>query len=279
MQSQMLLTFRALFSATIVAITAVSTLCALTFSAHAQESEYAQTIAPRVAQIEYGFYAARTESDRENGFGNLLLRFGVDHRTELQIGAPSYIRTRGGARARGLSDAFVGFKRTLFGSQNARALPGEPEPDDAAASAGDDKLPRPALALLVGSGVPLGRGTFNANHFEPQALLSFEASLSQRVWTISNLGYTLVAGDESRCGQFFDSALLGYDSNDKLSIYGEVFGVNRTAPGEKGEAFFNSGAYYQLSEKFALEGSFAVGLQGSARRNNQLYFGALQTFE
>ncbi len=281
-------------------------LCALPPEARAQESESAQTVPRGVVQIEGGAGFARANSERETSLGNALVRVGLDPKTEVRIGVPSYVFLRGAGRASGFGDGFIGIKRTLFGDQKAQLAPVAGNEGQAQAQAqaqgqqaqseqrerngrGRTKragaggaqytdLPKPALGLIVGTGLPTGAAAIGSDRFEPQALLAFEASLSQRVALASNLGYTSVAGQNRRFGQLFGSLALGYSINEKLGLFGEVFGTRTTRANRETQAFLNVGAVYIVNDKFELDAAIAPSLSDNATRNYQIGLGFTKRF-
>ncbi len=267
--------------------------CLLPLVARAQNSESAQTVPPGVVQVEGGVGFARAQSERETSLGDALVRVGLDPKTEVRIGVPSYIFLRGASRASGFGDAFIGVKRTLFGDQKAQLAPvagndgetkeqaqnGRARTKRAAASgAQQTALAGPALGLIVGTTLPTGADELSANRFEPQALLAFEATISERVSLASNLGYTSVAGQTRRFGQVFGSLAFGYSAGDKLGYFAEVFGTDRIAADGGTQAFLNVGAVYVVSDKFELDAGFAPSLSDNARRNYQLGLGFTKRF-
>ena len=279
-------------------------LCLTPLVARAQESESAQTVPRGTVQLEGGAAFARANSERETALGNALVRVGLDPKTEVRIGVPSYVFLRGGARASGFGDAYIGVKRTLFGDQKAQLAPvagneGETQAQAetqaqkqtqrerngrgrtqraGAGGAQQTALPKPALGLIVGTTFPTGAGEIGSDRFEPQALLAFEAALSQRVALASNLGYTSVAGQNRRFGQVFGSLALGYSVNEKLGYFGEIFGTRDTGSSRENQAFLNVGAVYIVNDKFELDAGFAPSLSDNAARNYQLGLGFTKRF-
>ena len=275
-------------------------LCATPLVARAQESGSAQTVPRGTVQIEGGVSFARAESERETALGGVQVRVGLDPKTEVRVGVPSYIFLRGGARAAGLGDSYIGIKRTLFGDQKAQLAPvagneGQTQAQAqtqqqaqtqaeaqrerngrgrtkraGAAGAQQADLPKPALGLVVGTTLPTGANVTGSGRFEPQALLAFEASLSPRVALASNLGYTSVVGQNQRFGQVFGSLALGYSVNDKLGYFGEVFGTRDTGAGRQNQAFLNVGAVYVVNDNFELDGGIAPSITDDPTRNYQL---------
>ena len=279
----------------------VTVLCALGLNfriARAQESASAQTVPRGTIQVEGGIGYTRVGGERETDYGGLLVRTGIDPVTEIRIGIPSYIRLRGDGRASGFGDASISFERTLFGNQKSQLAPvagnegqtpaqkqaendakGRARTKRAGASgAQPSELPKPALGLILGTNLPTASGDLGSNRFEPAGVLAFEASLSPSTSLASNLGYTSVAGQQRRFGQFFGSLAVGYSLNSKLGVFGEIFGTRDTGSQGTTQAFFNVGAVYIVNDNFELDAGLAPSLSDNPTRNYQLGLGFTKRF-
>ncbi|MBC8134518.1 MAG: transporter, partial [Fibrella sp.] len=118
-------------------------------------TESALTIPRGLSQAEFGATFAESGGDDENGFGELLMRIGLNKRTELRLGIPTYLSTRAAAsgRSSGFADASLGFKFSL-------------------ASAGDRLgLRQFDVGLIVATTLPTGSSAYRERKLQPGAKL------------------------------------------------------------------------------------------------------------
>jgi hypothetical protein len=199
-------------------------------------TEGADILEPGQFQLEGGVTAERSGGARAATFGELVARIGLNSRTELRVGIPSYISSRDGGRATGLDDAALSAKYVL------------------------SSHPGRATALILGASLPTGSKRVAEREFQPQAILAAAYDLSDRAGLGLSAGYGRPSGGGVRFNQFFASAELGYSLSEKVGSFAEVYAYNRTEAGGRHQQYGDAGLTYALNNNFQLDARFGLGL-------------------
>ena len=228
-------------------IAASSALCAeplVTDRPDATESS--SVIAPGFAQFEVGMTAVEdTEGASAFEYGGSLLRLGLVEDWELRVGWGGYLESDA---LSGASDAMLGCKYYL-----------RPE--------GDSWL-EPEAAILLHTSVPVGDRGLSSDALDPDFLLSFSHTLSERFSLGYNLGAMLETSeqadgsDTTLCSGLY-SVALGYGATEQLGLFIEVFGALGLSA-EESPASLDGGITWLLSEDAQLDVFAGVGLNDDA---------------
>ncbi len=217
-------------------------------------TESTETVPAGMTQIEAGVTFSRAGDERENSFGEVLVRHALGRKTELRLEVPTFARTRGtGGRESGFGDGSIGFKVML--SQGS----------------GKMGLKKPRVSLIGDTSLPIGSRDFRERKLQPGAKLLLGWDLSERVALSSNLNYAYLSEDGERFGEFSASASLGFSLSDKVGSYLEVFGFS---PGGDRDSsrFINGGLTYLVNNDFQLDARVGFGL-GNDVKGPDTFFG------
>lgn len=169
-------------------------------------TESSSVMSPSVFQLEIGLTAS------DDGVGGTayesagtLLRVGIVEDWELRLGWGGYLDSDA---VSGANDAMIGFKYYIA----------------------EETGLRPKMAILVHTSVPIGDRDLTSDQFDPDFLLSFSHTLSERLSLGYNFGAALetgedVNGDTHTLGSGLYSVALGYSVTDQLGAFIEVFGA------------------------------------------------------
>jgi len=212
-------------------------------------TESAQTIAPGRFQLESGLTIQRTGAVRSSSYGEALVRVGLNDRTELRLGVPSYLRAHGaGAATSGLDDSFLGAK-FRFTQKDAPT----------------------SVALLVGSTLPTGARRVATRKYQPEAVLSVEPPPIGNTAVGVNLGYVRASDGAQRFDQFFGSVALGFDIAPKTGAFLETFAFSKDSPGSDMQTFIDGGLSYLLTPDMQLDARLGFGVGNSAGGPDYFY--------
>jgi hypothetical protein len=163
----------------------------------------------RRAQLESGYTWTRTSGASRHAIGELLLRMPLTPRFELRLAGSSYAITRvdggstggaGGVSAQtssGFEDAGIGVKLSLGA----------------------------AAALIVSAGLPTGSDTETTDGVAPEALLSLERALTERVALGINVAAASQPGELGRSAEAGGSAALSFSAGAATGLFAEVYGT------------------------------------------------------
>lgn len=210
-------------------------------------TESAATIDAGRFQLEGGLTYERSGSARTVTAGELLARIGLNKRSELRVGVPSYLRVRDGGRANGLDDASLGVKYMLS------SRPGHP------------------VAIIVAASLPSGAKRVAERKFQPEAVLATGMDLSDKVGLGLNLGYGRPSGAGVRFSQLFASASFAFSLSDKVGAFTEVYAFNRTEAGGRTQKYGDVGLTYGLSDDLQLDARVGQGLWNRAGGPDYFY--------
>jgi hypothetical protein len=208
-------------------------------------TESALTIPPGLLQAELGFTTVRTQGDREDAFGEVLLRIGMGRKTEVRLGLPSYLSTRvTDGNTSGLSDASLGMKWNL-------------------ARAGDGYgLRQFDLGVIVQTTLPTGDRNYRENTLQPGVKFLAASALTEKIAVSSNLNYDYLSEGGERFGQFASSLSFGFGLTDKVGVYTEYFGFYPTGKSRSDSHFLNAGTTYLVNNDLQLDARIGKGFNG-----------------
>src|SRR6185436_11322152 len=141
-------------------------------------TESTGTIAPGRFQIEGGITSQEIGEEDSLSVGELLVRYGLGENLEARLGVGSWTRIEvPGDQLEGFEDPTVQMKVRLTPPVSDRP-PGFP-----------------AVALLVGTSVPVGSEELTADEWEPEAVLAFDWILTDMLTLGANLGVAFPTAD------------------------------------------------------------------------------------
>lgn len=200
-------------------------------------------------QLEGGFTSTRVDDEDSRSFGELLLRIGLSERLEARIGAGSHTRIArpGGGDASGYEDPGLGVKIRL--SPETEMLPPS----------------RPAVALLLGTSIPVGDEELTEDEWVPEAKLAFGWTLTERFGLSSNLNWAFPpgfdAGDgDERFHQFSGSLSGSLSFTDRIGGFLEYYGFTEEEEDGPSTHYVNTGVTYLLSNDLQLDLRYGRGL-------------------
>lgn len=203
-------------------------------------------------QLEGGFTSTRVDDEDSRSFGELLLRIGLSERLEARIGAGSHTRIDrpGGGDASGYEDPSLGVKIRL--SPETEMLPPS----------------RPAVALLLGTSIPVGDEELTADEWVPEAKLALAWTLTERFGLATNLNWAYPPGfdaggggdGDERFHQFSGSLSGALAFTDRIGGYLEYFGFTEEEEDGPSTHYLNTGVTYLLSNDLQLDLRYGRGL-------------------
>lgn len=201
------------------------------------------TVLPGVYQLEAGYTFRRFGRTDTHRIGEPLLRTGLIEGLELRVGLPSFLSASredpGGVDESGIGDAHLGMKLGLFESGVAEGLP--------------------SLALLLGTGVPVGDDFFGADGWEPEARLALDWSFTERLGLGANVNYAQRDPDlGDRYDEWGASVLLGFPLTRTLSGFGEYFAIRPDVGGDLDQ--LDAGVTWLMSRDLQLDARIGVGI-------------------
>lgn len=126
-------------------------------------------VVPRGAwQLESGFALTRDSGVRSLGAPEMLLRWGIGRRTELRLGLPDFVHTRGSEHGDGFADTYLGFKQQLGAARSGLGL-----------------------ALIPAVSLPTGARRLTSGRVDPEVKLAWSRPLPEP-WAISGMGVITV---------------------------------------------------------------------------------------
>lgn len=211
------------------------------------QTESSAVVAPGYVQIETGFVYSREAGDSGAlEYPTTLLRVGVVDRLEARIGVPGFVSEFEGNNATGLGDAELGLKLRLI----------------------HENGPRPEIALLASTSVPIGHDAFSSDRFDPAFRFAFSHTLTERF----SLGYNAGAAWETAptpSGKTTTTALQytiagGIGITEKLGAFVELFGdIGLSAPGGPAHSL-DGGLTYLIRPDIQFDVSAGFGLTEEA---------------
>lgn len=196
-------------------------------------------------QLEGGFTSTRVGDEDTRSVGELLLRAGLNDRLEVRIGAGSHTRIDGpGGDVSGYEDPTLGVKVRL--SPDTEMLPPS----------------HPAVALLLGTSIPVGDEELTADEWVPEAKLAFAWALTERFGLSTNLNwaYPPDSGDDERFHQLSGSLSGSLAFTDRIGGFLEYYGFVEEEEDGPSTHYVNAGVTYLLSNDLQLDLRYGRGL-------------------
>ncbi len=212
-------------------------------------TESPQTVPKGLIQVEAGATFERSGRDKTTTLSETLIRIGAGDRAEIRVGVPSYINLRGGARADGFDNAFLGAKFAIVQRENF------------------------PIALLVGTTLPTGSRRVTARETNAEAVIATETALSDKVGLAVNLGYGRPNEGVGRFSQFFGSASFGFDVSDRVGAYAEIFAFDKAERGGTSQQFVDGGFTYASNANLQFDIRAGLGVGNDV--DGPDYFGGL----
>jgi Putative MetA-pathway of phenol degradation len=192
-------------------------------------------------QVEAGATLARVEDVDSTTLGELLVRFGIGERAETRIGLGSYTRIEDGfANVSGFGDPTVDLK-IRFTDEAGELAPG-----------------RPAVALIVGTSIPVGDEELTDDEWVPLGRMVFDWDLGRFVLG-ANLGGSYEAGDD-RFVQAFGSLTGGFSVTDRLGTYVEWYGFSEEEKDGPSTHYVNGGISFLINDDLIVDARIGTGL-------------------
>lgn len=198
-------------------------------------------IPPGHVQVEGGVTLARVEDADSTTLGELLVRFGIGERSEARIGLGSYTRVEDDfASVSGFEDPALEIKYR-FTDDAGELAPGQP-----------------AVALVLGTSVPVGDKDLTDDEWVPAAVFAFDWDLG-RFGVGANLGGSYEAGDD-RFVQAFGSLTAGYDWTDRLGTYIEWYGFSEEEKDGPSTHYVDGGITFLINNDLIVDARIGTGL-------------------
>jgi hypothetical protein len=194
-------------------------------------------------QVEGGVTLARVEDEDSTTLGELLVRFGIGERSEARIGLGSYTRIDSdlaGGDVSGFEDPALELK-IRFTDEAGELAPGQP-----------------AVALVLGTSVPVGDKELTSDEWIPTAIFAFDWDLG-RFGVGANLGGSYEAGDD-RFLQAFASVSGGFSVTDRLGTYLEWYGFSEEEKNGPSTNYVDGGVSFQINNDLMVDARIGTGL-------------------
>jgi hypothetical protein len=199
-------------------------------------------IPPGHVQVEGGTTLARVEDVDSTTFGELLVRFGIGERSEGRIGLGSYTRIDDElSDISGFEDPALELK-IRFTEDAGELAPGQP-----------------AVALIVGTSVPVGDEDLTDDEWVPAAVFAFDWDLG-RFGVGANVGGSYEAGDGDRFAQAFASLTGGFSVTDRLGTYVEWYGFSEEEMDGPSTHYVNGGISFLINDDLIVDARIGTGL-------------------
>ncbi|HEX8550321.1 MAG TPA: transporter [Abditibacteriaceae bacterium] len=223
-------------------------------------TESTQTIPRGRMQLEGGATFTRRGSSRETGIGELLLRVAAGKRSELRLGANSYVVQRApGSRTSGKDDVSLGLKVRLRDSETTSLL-------------------APRVSLIVQTSVPSGARALREDKWQPGAKLLFGWDVNEKTGFAANLNYDYASEAGQRFGQVSASASVGYSVSERTGAFLETYALFPGSAGGENETFVDTGLTYLLSPDFQLDARVGLGIGNNVGSDYFFGVGAARRF-
>lgn len=200
------------------------------------------TVAPGHIQIEVGI--SRTKYAAANGLGQatdapqVLLRTGLNAKTELRVTLPDYIWPSGGAA--GFGDGAIGIRYKFYQSKD-----------------GNTKL-----AFTPSLSVPLRSAVTTSGHVDPVLSLNAQTTSGAR-WSLgSNLIVSYPTQNGGRVTDYTVTGQVTYALSSLLAVYGDYY--YDVPVGGPPSPIADSGFTYRVAKNVQLDIGTGRGLGGNA---------------
>lgn len=207
-------------------------------------TESSSVVAVDFFQYEVGVTAYEDADGIEGieSFGSLL-RLGLCQDWELRLGWGGYLDSQSES---GVNDAMLGFKYYI----------------------GPEVGWRPEAAILVHSSLPTGDTELSSDLPDPDFLLSFSHTLSERLSLGYNIGGKLETSERADASETTESSVvysvaLGYSLSERLGAFVEVFG-SAGLSSQDSPAAVDGGLTWLINDAMQLDCFVGSGLNGDA---------------
>ncbi|HEX3131543.1 MAG TPA: transporter [Thermoanaerobaculia bacterium] len=198
-------------------------------------------IPPGHVQVEGGVTLGRVEDVDITTLGELLVRFGIGERSEARLGLGSYTRIDDDfGDVSGFEDPALELKYR-FTDDAGELAPGQP-----------------AVALVLGTSVPVGDEELTDDEWVPSAAFAFDWDLG-RFGVGANLGGSYEAGDD-RFVQAFASLSAGFDVTDRLGTYVEWYGFSEEEKDGPSTNYVDGGISFLINNDLIVDARIGTGL-------------------
>ncbi|HBL28445.1 MAG TPA: hypothetical protein DD490_16555 [Acidobacteria bacterium] len=206
-------------------------------------SESTSTLAPGHVQVEAGLTRQEIGDEDTLSLGEVLVRYGLGERLEARLGVGSWSRVDAGR------ETFDGYEDPVLQMKLRLTAPA------------DDRPPGlPAVALLLGTSVPVGSPELTSDEWQPEARLAFDWTFTDRLSLGANLGAGLPTDGDERFGQVLASASLGLAATDRLGVFIEAYGYSREEPDGDATRYIDGGVTFSLRDDLQLDARVGFGL-------------------
>lgn len=206
-------------------------------------TESTGTIAPGHVQVEGGITRQEIGEADALSVGEILVRIGLGDRLEARLGVGSWTRLDiPGDEIDGYEDPTAGVKVRLT-------------------SPADDRPPGfPAVALLVGTSIPVGSEELTVDEWEPEARLAFDWILTDLLSLGANLGVAWPSAGGERFDQLLGSLTVGIAATDRLGVFVETYGFSEEEPDGDATQYADTGVTFALTDDLQLDARVGFGL-------------------
>jgi len=206
-------------------------------------TESTGTIAPGRFQIEGGITSQEIGEEDSLSVGELLVRYGLGENLEARLGVGSWTRIEvPGDQLEGFEDPTVQMKVRLTPPVSDRP-PGFP-----------------AVALLVGTSVPVGSEELTVDEWEPEAVLAFDWILTDMLTLGANLGVAFPTADGEQFDQLLASVTAGIAATDRLGVFLETYGFSQEVDDGDATQYVDTGVTFALTDDLQLDARIGFGL-------------------
>jgi hypothetical protein len=196
-------------------------------------------------QVEGGATRSRAGDDKETDLGELEVRIGMGERWELELSPGSHVRVDSpGGDVSGYEDPGVGIKLRLTGEMENRPRW------------------RPAVAVLLGTSLPVGSHDLTADVWVPGATLAFDWDLTPVFSLSANVGGSRESDGAERFDQLSASLSAGFGLTDRLGGYFEVYALSQEEPGGSSTRYVDTGLSYLVLHDLSVDARIGYGLDG-----------------
>lgn len=243
-------------SGLVIVLGLASSGCAVTGAVLADRPGYtdAPTVLPtRSAQIEAGITDDHTDDVLYRSAGEVLLRVGIGHRTELRFFGNSIgvLSPPGQPSTKGFEDSKVGVKIALHTAP--------------------DSVHGMRLSLLAQSTLPTGADNRTAHKAQPEAKLAAAWTTSGPFSIYTNFGFGGWYSGSAWGTRGWASAALWYAASGKVSLFGEGIVTGRVSGSAFSSKYIDGGVTYLFSDH--VQGDIRAGHGIGGVVSHEKFFG------
>jgi len=214
------------------------------------QTESPSPVSKESIQIETGFFYENLESqnlkEKIYGYNTSLLRYGLLDNLELRLGF-DYLETKTELNSLEIGNRDAGFSPLLVGVKVGIAK---------------EKGLLPEIGLLGHLNLPFSV----SKEIRPETTgVDFRFSFSHTLTENSGISYNLGAawGEDSSQASYLYTFVYGYDINEKLGLYLEVYGD--LPEDHNSDHFWDAGITYELKKNMQLDALIGTGIDNSQK--------------